>query len=92
MGANFATTGLDPVPVEASTGSTEEEKTGNHDKVPNTNRKTNQSTTWASGRRRKYSGRPGSSSTKSYVDIGACIVLRAVDRQVVPGTIHDTTR
>ena len=47
LGAHFATGGLEPVPVDASTGSTKQEKTGKHNRVPNANRKTNKSTTWA---------------------------------------------
>ena len=34
----------------------------------------------------------GSSSTQSNVVTGAFVVLRAVDRQLVPGTIHHTPR
>ena len=65
-------------------------KTRKHLKAPNANRETNESTTWASRRRRRYSLRTGSSSTESNVDTGACTVLRAVDRQLVLGTIQDT--
>ena len=92
LGAHFATGGLEPVPIDASTGSTKQEKTGKHNRVPNANRKTNKSTTWASRRCRRYSGRTGSSSTQSNVVNGAFVVLRAVDRQLVLGIIHDTPR
>ena len=63
LGAHFATGGLQPVPVDASTGSTKKEKTGKQNRVPNANRKTNKSTTGASRRCRRYSGRTNSSST-----------------------------
>ena len=92
LGAHFAERGLEPVPVDASTGSTKQEKTRKHNRVPNANSRTNKSTSWASRRRRRYSGRTGSSSTESNVDTGVCIVLRAVDGELVPGTIHDTPR
>ena len=72
--------------------STKQKETGKHNRVPDTNGKTNQSMTWASRRRRKYRGRTRSSSISTNSDIGACIVLRAVDRQLVPGTLHDTPR
>ena len=73
-------------------GSTKQEKTRKQNRVPNTNRKTNKSTSWASRRCRRYSGRTGSSSTQSNVVTGAFVVLRAVDRQLVPGTLHNTPR
>ena len=35
MGAHFAKGGLEPVPVDASTGSTKQEKTRKQNRVPN---------------------------------------------------------
>ena len=55
MGAHFATGGLEPVPVDASTGSTKQEKTKKQNRVTNANRKTNTSTTWANRCCRRYS-------------------------------------
>ena len=75
-----------------STGSTKQEKTRKHNRVPNANRKTNKITTWTSRRHRRYSGRTGSSNTQRKVVTAACIVLRAMDGQLVPGSIHDTPR
>ena len=43
LAAHFATGGLEPVPVDASTGSTNQEKTRKHNSVPNANRKTKKS-------------------------------------------------
>ena len=57
LAAHFATRGLEPVPVDASTGSTRQKETGIHNQVRDTNGKTNQSTSSASRLRRKYSGR-----------------------------------
>ena len=34
LGAHFATRGLEPVPVDAPTGSTKQEKTRKHNRVP----------------------------------------------------------
>ena len=55
--------GWNLVPVDAPTGSTKQENTRKHTRVPNTNRRKNKSTTLTSRRRRRYTGQTGSSST-----------------------------
>ena len=56
LSEHFGTSRLEPVPVNASAGCTKLKKIKTDNKVPFTNRQTNQNKTWTSRLGRKYSG------------------------------------
>ena len=53
-------------------------ETRKSNKVPETNRKTNQSNTWTSRLRRTYSGKTSSRSIENNLGISGCIVSKCI--------------